>query len=166
MAFFASKIPVKPESSLEPTTDERKAIKVLLVDDDPAILEELNDVIEIEGWTPITASSVDEAMELLQSDQGIRVVVTDVHFGSGPDCANGIQFVSRARAKFPNRALSYLVLSGDSDQFFASKDESAFKFLPKPPDPQRLIDTIDRAVSFDDGVPNYHKPTTVSGRHV
>ena len=162
MALSATKIPVQSESKLQSATDMPEAVKVLLVDDDPAILEELYDVIELEGWTPITAQSVDDAMQILQTDQNIRVVVTDVHFGNGPDCANGIQFVSRARAKFANRTLSYVVLSGDSDQVFSSKDESAFKFLPKPPVPQRLIDTIDRAISFDDGVPTYHKPKSVS----
>lgn len=161
MALSAAKIPVQPENKTQPTTDARGTIKVLLVDDDPAILEELHDVIETEGWSPITASSVDDAMVLLQTDRSIRVVVTDVHFGKGPDCANGIQFVSRARAKFSNRALSYVVLSGDSDQFYSSTKESAFKFLPKPPVPQRLIDTIERAITFDDGVPQYHKPKTV-----
>lgn len=161
MALSSSKTPAQPESQLQPNRDATGAIKVLLVDDDPAILEELHDVIETEGWTPITASSVDDAMVLLQTDKSIRVVVTDVHFGKGPDCANGIQFVSRARAKFPHRTLSYVVLSGDPDQFYSSTKESAFKFLPKPPVPQRLIDTIDRAISFDDGVPEYHKPKSV-----
>lgn len=161
MLFRATKNQIQPKSKIQAATDGGAAIKVLLVDDDPAILEELHDVIETEGWTPITASSVDDAMQFLQTDQSIRVVVTDVHFGSGPDCANGIQFVSRARAKFANRALSYVVLSGDQDQVFSSKDEGAFKFLPKPPVPQRLVDTIDRAISFDDGVPRYHKQVSV-----
>jgi len=161
MALKATKQQLQPDSKIQSTTDACAAIKVLLVDDDPAILEELHDVIETEGWTPITASSVEDAMLFLETDQSIRIVVTDVHFGKGPDSANGIQFVSRARATFTNRALSYVVLSGDPDQVFSSKDEGAFKFLPKPPVPQRLIDTIDRAISFDDGVPSYYKQVSV-----
>ncbi len=141
----------EPHQKLQHSAETRKDIKVLLVDDDPAILEELQDVIELEGWTPIGAQSVETAMKLLQGDRSIRVVVTDVHFGNGSDCANGIQFVSRARAKFADRSLSYVVLSGDPDQIFSSKDEGAFKFLPKPPVPQRLIDTIVRAINMGDG---------------
>lgn len=161
MAVSAANLQFQPESKPQAMTNARESIKILLVDDDPAILEELYDVIELEGWTPVTASNVEDAMLLLQTDLKIRVVVTDVHFGKGTECSNGIQFVSRARAKFANRTLSYVVLSGDPDKVFSSKDEGAFKFLPKPPVPQRLIDTIDRAIAFDDGVPAYHKPVSV-----
>lgn len=145
------------------TQSTPQPVKVLLVDDDPALLEELHDVIELEGWTPITALTVEGAMELLKSDRSIRVVVTDVHFRNGADCANGIQFVSRARAKFADRTITYVVLSGDHDQIFSSKDEGAFKFLPKPPVPQRLVDTILRAITMGDGEVAKNKPVSILG---
>jgi len=124
-----------------------------LVEDDAAVLEELYDVIQLEGWTPLAAPNVEAAMKLLQATPDIRVVVTDVHFASDKGCANGIQFVSRARAKFADRSLTYVVLSGDPDKVRSSQEEGAFKFLPKPLDSDRLIATIETAIASGDGVP-------------
>jgi len=144
---------VEPEVQAFPTINDKDATKVLLVEDDAAVLEELYDVIQFEGWKPIVASSVEVAMKLLEADPDIRVVVTDVHFAGGNKSANGIQFVSRARAKFPDRALTYVVLSGDPEKAKSSNQEGAFMFLPKPLNPERLIVTIENAIVCGDGLP-------------
>ena len=127
-------------------------LKVLLVDDDTTALEELTDVIELEGWTSETASSIETALEILEEDTSIQVVVTDVHFvdPSGKS-ANGIQFVSRAQARFPDRPLSYLVLSGDPQALQASVQVGAFNFLCKPFHADDLVDAITRAARSGGG---------------
>jgi len=150
---------VKPFAS----KNEKETTKVLLVEDDPAVLEELHDVIQLEGWKPLVAPSVEVAMKLLKSDPDIRVVVTDVHFVGHKNCANGIQFVSRARAKFADRALTFVVLSGDPDKARSSNQEGAFMFLPKPLNPERLVVTISNAIACGDGVPETPKPSSIEG---
>jgi len=108
-------------------------IKVLLVDDDLAALEELKEIVELEGWHAKTESSVDGAMGALEGDPDINVVVSDCHFApTQGEGANGIQFVSRAQARFPDRELSYIILSGDPDVLKSSLQVGAFKFLSKP----------------------------------
>lgn len=149
-----------------PSKTENLATKVLLVEDDAVVLEELYDVIQLEGWKPFAAPNVEAAMELLQATPDIRVVVTDVHFASDKGCANGIQFVSRARAKFADRALTYVVLSGDPDKISSSHQEGAFKFLPKPLDSDRLITTIQTAIASGDGVPNANGGSSSEGTHL
>lgn len=131
----------------------RDAVKILLVEDDKAVLEELCDVIFLEGWTPIAAPTVETALTLLEEDPHIRVVVTDVHFAKGKDCANGIQFLSRARAKFTDRALSFIVLSGDPSSVGSTQLEGAFQFLPKPLVPEHLIASVELAMNTGDGEP-------------
>lgn len=153
------------ESDAQPLSSESKkeALKILLVEDDPAVLEELHDVIQLEGWRPLVAPSVEIAMSLLEAEPDIRVVVTDVHFVGHKDRANGIQFVSRARAKFADRTLTFVVLSGDPDKANSSDQEGAFMFLPKPLDSQKLVETIENAISSRDGTPDPRKPTAVPG---
>lgn len=108
-------------------------IKVLLVDDDQAALEELKEVVELEGWKAETATTVDDALKTLADDQGIAVVVSDYHFSQPEgDGANGIQFVSRAQARFHERKLSFIMLSGDPDVLKSSLQVGASKFLSKP----------------------------------
>lgn len=154
---------VEPDVRPLPSKIENETTKVLLVEDDPAVLEELHDVIQLEGWKPLLAPTVEVGMKLLDCDPDIRVVVTDVHFIGHADCANGIQFVSRARAKYPDRALTYVVLSGDPDTARSSNEEGAFMFLPKPLNSDHLIETIENAIVNCDGVPELRKPFVLRG---
>lgn len=108
-------------------------LKVLLVDDDQEALEELKEIVELEGWEAETATSVEVAIELLEDDPKIAVIVSDYYFaledGLG---SNGVQFASRALARFPDRKLPFIILSGDPDVLKSSLQVGAFKFLNKP----------------------------------
>lgn len=125
-------------------------LKVLFVEDDRLALDELGDIAEIEGWEHIVAHNVNEALKILEEDQDIRVVVTDVHFVERFGVsANGIQFVSRARAKFHDRQLNYIVLSGDPHAVVSSEQEGAFEFLSKPLVPDHLVSAVMGAIADD-----------------
>lgn len=126
--------------------------KILVVDDDKIALEELCDTIELEGWSAVTADSVESALDLLAADESIRIVLTDVHFTEpGGQPANGIQFVSRAQARFPDRVLSYIVLSGDSNAVKSAIQVGAYNFLSKPVDPDELAAAVRAAVASGGG---------------
>lgn len=121
-------------------------IKVLLVDDDQEALEELKEIIDLEGWDAVTATDVDEALGELVSHRDISVVVSDFHFVEpNGDHTNGIQFVSRAQAQFAERNLSFVMLSGDPDVLKSSLQVGAFKFLNKPLVPDELVHTVKSA---------------------
>lgn len=141
------------------TASDLADLRVLLVEDDPVALDELEDIVDIEGWTPIRARNVERALNILKEDPGIRVVVTDVHFvDPSGEVSNGIQLVSRARARFSERQLAYIVLSGDPGAMASSAQEGAFDFLSKPLQPQTLVAAIHKAVS---GPHSLHGPSYV-----
>ena len=50
---------------------------ILIVDDDDAIRESMNEFIEVSGYASQTASSAEEALRLLP-DGDIDVVITDI----------------------------------------------------------------------------------------
>lgn len=156
MTAFAAPARMQPASEVHPDApaqNDTAGLKVLLVEDDKFILEELNEIIELEGWEPLATCSVEQALDLLDADDAIRVVVTDVHFTDEQGrAANGIQLVSRARARFPDRGLEYIILSGDPDAVISSEQEGAFKFLSKPLVPDDLVDTVRRAISGADDI--------------
>lgn len=144
-ADFESAVETGASQDLNPAST-----KVLLVEDDSFALDELKDIVEFEGWTPKTAQSVDAALDLLAHDDSIQIIVTDVHFVDDfGQMTNGIQFVSRARAKFPNRSLTFIVLSGDQDAVVASTQEDAYEFLSKPLVPEELVGVLKEALSKD-----------------
>ncbi|MFW2588056.1 EAL domain-containing protein [Sagittula sp. SSi028] len=119
---------------------------ILLVDDDHVALEELQDITTLEGWSSLTAASVDDALDRLADTPDINVVVTDVHFGgTDGNTANGLQLISRAQARFPDRGLSYVVLSGDPNALSSSVQTGAVDFLNKPLDGDELVAAIKAA---------------------
>ncbi|MFS4582785.1 response regulator [Phaeobacter sp. C3_T13_0] len=125
------------QNEAEPT------LTVLVVDDDRDALEELQDIVDFEGWNAIIADSVDMALEVLEWYPHIGVVVTDVHFvDPSGDTSNGFQLMSRAEARFPERELSFVVLSGDPSAFKPTRQTSAVDFLSKPLDPDQLIAAV------------------------
>lgn len=124
-------------------TKAEPTLTVLVVDDDKAALEELQDIVDLEGWNAIIADSVDMALEVLEWYPHIGVVVTDVHFvDPSGDTSNGFQLMSRAKARFPERDLSFVVLSGDPAALESSRQTGAVDFLSKPLDPDQLIEAV------------------------
>ncbi|WP_194269268.1 response regulator [Tritonibacter litoralis] len=118
-------------------------LTVLLVDDDKEALEELQDIVELEGWNAIIAGSVDMALEVLEWYPYVGLVVSDVHFvDPSGDTSSGFQLVSRAQARFPDRDLSYIMTSGDPWAFDGSAQAGAVDFLSKPLVPDDLIQSI------------------------
>ncbi|MDE4132179.1 response regulator [Phaeobacter sp. QD34_3] len=118
-------------------------LTVLVVDDDKDALEELQDIVDLEGWSAIIADSVDMALEVLEWYPHISVVVTDVHFvDPSGDTSNGFQLMSRAKARFPERELSFVVLSGDPSAQKSTAQTGAVDFLSKPLDPDQLIAAV------------------------
>ena len=67
--------------------------KVLIVDDDPALLEVLGELVSIWGYAPVQASCPDEAMRIFESDPEIQLVISD--HGMSP--LTGIQMIARLR---------------------------------------------------------------------
>ncbi|SMX26249.1 putative membrane protein YjcC [Pelagimonas phthalicica] len=119
---------------------------VLLVEDDATALDELTEIVDLEGWTPYAASSVNKALDILARTPSIGVVVTDVHFvDENGESDNGIQLISRAQARFPDRGLSFVVLSGDPDSLRSSVLTGAVDFLNKPLNSDELVSAIEAA---------------------
>ena len=131
-----------------PSPPDMANLKLLLVDDDAIALEEMGETFEIEGWRHVTATSIEKALDMLEADEDIRVVVTDVNFvDPNGKAANGIQFVSRAKARFPDRPLSYLVFSGDPEAWKASVQVGVLTFLCKPFLAHELVEAVEKAVA-------------------
>lgn len=122
---------------------DTQPLTVLVVDDDRDALEELEDTIDLEGWSSIIAGSVDMALEVLEWYPYISVIVTDVHFvDPSGDTSNGFQLISRARTRFPDRGFHFIVLSGDPSALDAEKHPDVAEFLPKPLDGDRLVAAV------------------------
>lgn len=117
-----------------------EGIKVLLVDDEPELVEILSGRLRNRGFTVDTALSGDEALDILRH-QDYDVIILDV-FMPGKD---GIQTLKEA--KFLKPLTEVIMLSGHAtlESAIEGMQNGAFDFLVKPADMGDLVDKINRA---------------------
>lgn len=85
------------------------ATSIIVVDDNPVIRELLVDLLSLDGHHVIAASSGHEALNVLRSDQPIRILLTDLDMPG----MSGWQLAAEARALRP--ALKIGIVTGTPD---------------------------------------------------
>lgn len=107
--------------------------KILVVDDDPLVRLVTADHLLDAGFEVLEAPSADGALPLLDADQGITAVVTDVQM---PGTMNGLDLAQIVRRRWP--LLPIVVLSGYAPTQLGTVPAGA-TFLSKPYDPDALL---------------------------
>lgn len=123
-------------------------MKLLIVDDERAILEETIETLADEGFDCLAASDVDKALELLRADEAVRIVVTDLFLPG----KTGVDLITIAKQEFPGR-ISFIVVSGHGSPTVELKDldKDDYVFMRKPLDVDKLLDVIERLGGADPG---------------
>ena len=115
-----------------------KAAKVLLVDDDPAIIDATKILLEVEGFEVQAALDGDEA--LAQIEGGLRpdVLISDYRLPG----LNGVEVVHRIRSLTGEDVPTILVTGDTSVKEIAAANLKHCTILFKPVDSERLISLI------------------------
>ena len=114
---------------------------LLLVDDEPEILDLLGRQLTNRQFKTFTASSGDEALTIL-NDNSIDILVTDVRM-PGMD---GIELLGKAKDINPDIEAIVITGHGDLDTALSAMRFGAYNFLPKPVGISELSITLDNCV--------------------
>ena len=60
-------------------------MKILVVDDDPIVLESCKRILEAENFGVVMVPSVDKALEVME-EQGVRLLLVDVRYRAVTVC--------------------------------------------------------------------------------
>ena len=125
------------------TSDFRKVemIKILVVDDEREILDEIAEALTDEGYEAVCADRVDAALEILRNQPDIGMVVTDLKMPG----KTGVDLINEARAEF-ERDIAFIVMSGSPDNF--GLDLKEFPVLRKPLDIDKFLEAVQTALSL------------------
>lgn len=115
--------------------------RVALVDDDDAFREALAERLTLDGLIVTPFQSAEAALKSI-NDRFQGVVVTDLRM-PGMD---GRQLVERLSAVDPNLPVVMMTGHGDIDEAVDAMKRGAYDFLTKPFAPERLIETVRRAL--------------------
>lgn len=112
--------------------------RLLLVDDDPNILDTARDILEDAGYEVAAAGTSAEALALLQKDP-FHLALVDYNL---PD-AKGVQFAQEARRLRPE--LRVILMTGEA-RVDAGPPGVIAEVLTKPVDPGRLIALLQKTL--------------------
>lgn len=120
--------------------------KILIVDDEPLILEEITETLNEAGYQAFSAVSVDEALLLLNKNLDISLIITDLKM-PGKTGIDLINTVNNDNIKsFP-----FIIITGhgsSSIEGFNLISEN-HTFLLKPVDITLLLETIDKCLNIE-----------------
>src|SRR6185503_11540301 len=114
-------------------------MKVLVVDDDPALRFLMHGILEARGLEVVAAESAIDALMMLD---GIDVIVSDYAM---PEM-NGMEFLEKIRAS--NAALPFIMVTSQGSERLAVRAlmQGAYHYLRKPFENDELFYTVERAV--------------------
>lgn len=116
------------------------AHKILIVDDDMTTCDDLTTAVKRFGFDTISAYSGLQAINIVERDESVKFVVTDVHM---PEM-NGIELVKTLKKSFP--LLVIVMMSGVDDiiDSINAIELGAVDFLPKPIQIKQLVSLLDQ----------------------
>ncbi|HXJ32710.1 MAG TPA: sigma-54 dependent transcriptional regulator [Candidatus Eisenbacteria bacterium] len=115
--------------------------RILIVDDEKAILVALRGLFTKEGYEVETASSGEEAVRKIEAGS-FHVVVTDLSM----EGISGMQVLERARAVDPDLAVVMITAHGSEKAAVQAMKLGAADYLPKPFDNDELRVVVRRAM--------------------
>ena len=114
--------------------------KVLIVDDEKDFLDILSDRIRLRGMDVSTASSAEEALNMIETES-YDVVIMDYMMPA----LDGFQALKLMKAKQPEMQIILLTGNVPDEKYSEAKAHGALDVIEKPPDLRVLIQKIKKA---------------------
>jgi putative two-component system response regulator len=120
-----------------------KNSKILVVDDDPFVLESVSKILSDHRYSVVSCSHAREAMDLVR-ENSIDVVLTDVKM---PDIT-GLELLDNIHKFYPQLPVILMTAYADLDVAVDAVKKGAFDFIIKPYHPDYLIHSIKKSLQF------------------
>ena len=117
-------------------------VRVLIVEDEALIRVELEDIVQDAGFGPLAVASGEAAVEILDTEPGIKAVVTDINLGEGID---GWEIARHARTRHPDIAVVY-VTSISRDEWSAEGVPGSI-LVNKPFAPAQIVTALSQLLN-------------------
>ncbi len=133
--------------------EKDKGPQILVVEDDASLREALCDTLEIAGYQCTGADSAERALDILQQQDRIAMVVSDVNMGG----LNGHQLLQRIQATYSHIPVLLITAYGSVSQSVSAMQNGAVDYLVKPFAHDLLVEAVNRyakhQTSIDDQQP-------------
>jgi CheY-like chemotaxis protein len=125
-------------------SERDKPITVLVVEDEPTVRELAESIVEDSGYRTLSAATAREAIALLEQDEPIDLLFTDINLPDGSNGMDGLELARQAVELRPRLRVIYTTGGGQTDGMTALFVDGGI-FLPKPYRSELLIRVIETA---------------------
>jgi PAS domain S-box-containing protein len=133
-AIVASTAPLGVTSAAERSA--KSVHRILVVEDDPAVLNATRLLLTVEGYGVATATSVAQALERMHESPDLELVMTDYHLVDGE---TGRQVIASVR-QLRGPDFKAILITGDTSRAARAVDgDENLHFLSKPVEPEQLL---------------------------
>ena len=101
---------------------------ILLVDDDPDVLEVIGETLSTFGYKVIPSPDAETALFIIKNRADIDLVITDLRM-PGMD---GIELYAKLRKELPSVPVIILTAYGSVETYLQSLSQGVFEYLNKP----------------------------------
>jgi DNA-binding NtrC family response regulator len=123
------------------TAASRKVPRILVVEDDKVLLEELSGAIEDEGYTVVRAASAEDGKTQLAEDE-YALVITDLRLPG----ASGLMVVEETRELLPDCPVLVVTAHASVDSAVEAMRLGAFHYLQKPLSVEAILIEVEKAL--------------------
>lgn len=114
---------------------------VILVDDDPDVLQAYQILLESEGYHATALADPTQCLGLIEEDWA-GVVISDIYM---PHCS-GWELLAQLHQKDPHLPVILITGHGDVPMAIEAMQKGAFYFIEKPVHPERLLERLAQAL--------------------
>ncbi len=118
---------------------------ILVVDDDPYVLESISSLLRAFGFTVLTSNNANDAIQTLQSEK-IDVVLTDIKM----PVVTGVELLGMVHKFDPQIPVILMTAYAELEVAVDAIKKGAFDFITKPYNADYLVHTIEKAVKYAD----------------
>lgn len=124
-------------------------VKILLVEDDPALRLVLRNVLEMNDYTILEADSKASAEIILKEEPDIAALVLDLGLPPSPHTTTqGLAVIKMVVAQLYRAKIVVLTGQDEESSALAAIREGAFDFLSKPSRSADILNAVQRAALF------------------
>lgn len=117
---------------------------ILLVDDELSYLDLLKSILQQEGYTNVITESNPLNVPAILKNQKIDLILLDIYMPQ----MNGLQLLEQITPEYPNIPVIIVTAVDDKEIALEAIKFGAYEFIIKPPDTDRLLLTIRRAIGY------------------
>lgn len=119
-------------------------MRILVADDDRVISQLICTLLQKAGHRPTPAHDAMQALMFAMRAPAPDLILLDVNMPGG----TGVEALRKLKQSTRTSAIPVLIVSGVDDRTMPDRMRAlgALDILPKPVDPERLLDAVDRAV--------------------